>query len=203
MVIKEYIQLLIPWLLVALLLFSMVSWTSIGQGRKLWQKMAVLGLAAIISLVPFTGLSLAEYLLSLNPNFSMGSLALAVVFLWPKLFDTSLLSEKTLFIFCLWNVLFSLILFSSYLGMIPYDIYSLGYSFSVGFIIMALITLVTIWQWPSLSSIFIAYIAAFNLRLLPSPNFFDYITDGFLFLMSLGLLFALAVPARRPIMPQH
>ena len=203
MFIKEYVQLLFPWLLVVLVIFSIGSRTNLCHFGKLWQKICVLLFAAILTLIPFTGLSLAEYLLSLNPNFSVGSLALAVVLLWPKLFDKPLLSERYLAVFCLWNVLFSLGLFSSYLGMIPYDIYALGYGFSAVFLLMALITFIVIWKWPPLSYIFLAYIASFNLRLLPSPNFFDYITDGFLFLMSLGLLFALGLPRRWSFMPQR
>lgn len=203
MFIKEYVQLLFPWLLVVLVIFSIGSRTNLCHFGKLWQKICVLLFAAILTLIPFTGLSLAEYLLSLNPNFSVGSLALAVVLLWPKLFDKPLLSSKNLYIFCLWNVLFPLGLFSSYLGMIPYDIYALGYGFSAVFLLMALITFIVIWKWPPLSYIFLAYIASFNLRLLPSPNFFDYITDGFLFLMSLGLLFALGLPRRWSFMPQR
>jgi hypothetical protein len=102
-----------------------------------------------------------------------------------------------LWMFCLWNVIISLVLFSSYLGFIPYDMYASGYHFSLWFIIVAAITLIAVWSWNPLSVIFIAYIAAFNLKLLPSPNFFDYITDGFLLLLSLGILFPFLMPTRR------
>jgi hypothetical protein len=188
MIIKEYFQLLFPWLFVTLLIVSVISWTRLAQFQKRWQKLAVLAFSAFITLVPVGGLSLADYLLSLNPSFSMGSLALVVVLLWPKFMGKPLLSDLHLWMFCLWNVAVSLALFSSYLGMLPYDLYALGYSFSFWFIIMALLTLVALWCWHPLSVIFMTYIAAFNLKLLPSPNFFDDITDGFLLFMSLGLL---------------
>ena len=61
-------------------------------------------------------------------------------------------------------------------------------NFSLWFVVVALLSLISIWLWFPLSFIFLAYIAAFNLKLLPSPNFFDYITDGFLFLLSMGVL---------------
>ena len=196
MIIKEYFQLFVPWLLVTLCIVSVCSWTNLSQFKKGWQKLLVLALSAVITLTPIGGLSLADYLLSLNPNFSIGSLALVVVLLWPKFTGRPLLSHKNLRMFCLWNVVLSLVLFSSYLGFIPYDMYAGGYHFSLWFIIIALITLMAVWSWNPLSVIFVAYIAAFNLRLLPSANFFDYITDGFLLLLSLGLLVLLAASSR-------
>jgi hypothetical protein len=193
MIIKEYFQLLVPWLLVTLLIVAVWSWTKLPQCRTWWQKLLVLALTALITFVPIGGLSLADYLLSLNPNFSIGSLALVVMLLWPRFTGKQLLSDKNLQLFCLWNVVLSLTLFSSYLGVIPYDMYASGYHFSLWFMVIAVITLIAVWFLHPLSVILIAYIAAFNLQLLPSVNFFDYLTDGFLLLMSLGLLIFLAV----------
>ena len=195
MVIREYFQLLAPWLLVTLLIFSVCERTHFAKFKEVWQKLLVLALSAIITLVPVGGLSLADYLLSLNPNFSIGSLALVVVLLWPKFTGQPLLPDKDFWIFCLWNVVLSLILYSSYLGFIPYDMYASGYHFSLWFVIVGIITLIAVWFLNSLSVIFIAYVVAFNLKLLPSVNFFDYLTDGFLLVISLGLLFSLLLPA--------
>jgi hypothetical protein len=197
MVIKEYFQLLAPWLLVTLLVVSVWSWTKLPQGRAWWQQLLLLAFTACITLVPVGGLSLADYILSLNPNFSIGSLALIVVLLWPKFTGKPLLSVKNLSMFCLWNVVLSLILFSSYLGLIPCDIYASGYHFSLWFIMIAVITLLSVWFVNPLSVIFIAYIVAFDLKLLPAVNFFDYLTDGFLLVMSLGILFYFLMPAKR------
>ena len=188
MVIREYFQLLFPWLLVTFLAASVSSWINPRQFQKGWQKLVVLVSSAFIALLPVQGLSLADYLLSLNPNFSIGSLALVVALLWPKFIGQPLLSDRHLKIFCLWNVVVSLALFSSYLGLLPYDLYALGYGFSPWFVVMALLTVVAVWCCYPLAIMGIACLAAFNLRLLPSPNLWDCITDGFLLLMSLGLL---------------
>jgi hypothetical protein len=197
MIIKEYFQFIFPFILITLIIYAVSSWTNLGRPKEKLHKLIVLIISAFISFVPFTGLSLAEYFLSINPNYSIGSLALVFVLLWPQFVSRSLLSDNQLRIFCLWNVVLSLALFSSYLGLIPYDMYALGYNFSIWFIIMALLTVIIIWRWLPLSFIFIAYIAAFNLRLLPSHNFFDYITDGFLLIMSLGMLASLVISSRR------
>ena len=199
MIIKEYFQLLFPYIFVIFVIYFVSSRTNLVQPKKRLHKIVILVLSAIITFVPFTGLSLAEYLLSINPNYSIGSLALVVVLLWPQMLGQPLLSDNHLRIFCLWNTGLSFVLFFSYFGFITYDMYALGYNFSIWFIIMALLTVITSWCWHQLSYIFIAYIAAFNLRLLPSNNFFDYITDGFLLIMSLGVLFSLAIPSRRLI----
>jgi len=196
MVIKEYFQLLAPWLLVTLLVVSIWSWTKLPQGRTWWQKLLLLVLTAVITFVPVGGLSLADYILSLNPNFSIGSLALLTVLMWPKFTGKPLLSDQNLSLFCLWNVVLSLILFFSYLGFVPCDIYASGYHFSLLFIIIAVITFLAVWFLHPLSVIFVAYIVAFDVNLLPSTNFFDYLTDGFLLLLSLGILFTFLVPAK-------
>jgi hypothetical protein len=188
MIIRDYFQLLCPWLIVSLLVVSVSSWAKLSNLSKEWHKIVVLSFTAVITLVPYQGLSLADYLLSLNPNFSIGSLALVVALLWPKFTGKSLLSTKNLGIFCLWNSIFSLVLFTSYFNLLPFDLYSSGYSFSPWFVVIAVITLALVWWGKPLSVIFLAYIAAFNLRLLPSANFFDYITDGFLLVLSLALL---------------
>lgn len=192
MIIKAYFQNLFPFLLVTLVLYSICLRFNIIKPKKMAREIVVLYIAAFITFVPFTGLSLADLFLSVNPNYSIGSLALVLVLLWPKIVDKPLLSTKHLLIFCSWNVVISLVLFSSTLGLIPVDLYALGYNFSWWFIGMALLTLVAIRLWYPLSFIFLAYIAAFNLKVLPSYNFFDYITDGFLFIMSAGVLLFLA-----------
>jgi hypothetical protein len=197
MIIKAYFQNLFPFLFVTWILYIICFRLNLIKPKKIAWEIVVLYISAFITFVPFTGLSLADLFLSINPNYSIGSLALILVLLWPKILDKQLLSTKQLCIFCSWNVVISLILFSSTLGLIPYDFYALGYNFSWWFIGMALLTLLAIRLWYPLSFIFLAYIAAFNLKVLPSYNFFDYITDGFLFIMSVGVLVFLAFQPKR------
>lgn len=87
--------------------------------------------------------------------------------------------------------------FFSYLGIVPYDLYPLGYGFSPWFVFVAIITLLLVWAGNPLALIFLASIAAFHLKLLPSGNFFDYLTDGFLMILSVGVLVSRACKHRR------
>lgn len=197
MVIKEYFQLLFPFVLIMFLVLYVSSLINLVRPTKRINKLISIALSAFITFFPFAGLSLAEYLLSLNPNYSIGSLALVITMLWPHLSGKPLMSDRHLWEFSFWNFAISLALCASYLGLIAYDMYALGYRFSIWFVIMALVTIILIWRSNPLSYIFITYIAAFNLRVLPSNNFFDYLTDGFLFVISLGLVVYFTLKYRR------
>ncbi len=191
--IKEYFGLLFPLLLVACTLSGVVRFMrKLGLMRQIG-KPAVIMLSVLITLYPFTELSLAEFLLSLNPNYSIGSLAFFFIILWNQFGWKPLFSHKNLLQFCIWNVVVSLCLFASYLGFVNFDLYAMGYRFSVWFVITGLLTIFLLLIRNPLSYIFIAYITVFDLRLLPSDNFFDYITDGVLFLISLGIVTFYAV----------
>jgi len=198
MVIKEYFQLLFPFLIVLWLVFRVASATARLQPTTPLKKLVALVLSAIVTFYPFTGLSLAEYFLSLNPSYSLGSLALMVIVLWPRFTAKPLLSDRHLFEFCLWNVSVSLVVYLSSLGFVAYDAYALGYHFSFWFLPMALITVLLIWRNHPLSYIFLAYILFFNLKVLPSNNFFDYITDGFLFVISFLVIMYVSLTVKRP-----
>jgi len=197
MVIKEYFQCIFPYVFITYLFLRIISFKTNITLMKTYYKLAVFLFSAFITFYPFTGLSLADYLLSLNPNFSIGSLALFIILLSNQLSRRPMVSNRHLGEFSLWNVTFSLFLYLSYLGFITHDIYPLGYTFSIWFLVMAFITIILIWRGHPLSYVFIAYIAAFNLKLLPSLNFFDYITDGFLLVISLGMLGYLSINYRQ------
>lgn len=155
-----------------------------GQSGKL----LIVPAAFLITFYPFNGLSMAEYILSVNPSFSIGSIAFLFVILWQQLGRKPLLTLKELFIFSIWNIVVSLGLFTFSLGISGFDLYFLGYGFSLWFVITALLTIILFLIKSRLSYIFISYILAFDLKLLYSENFFDYITDAVLLLMSFGMI---------------
>lgn len=156
---------------------------------------AVILLSAVIAVYPFTDLSLSDYILSLNPNFSIGSIAFLFLVLWKRFVGNSLLSDRDAAWFSVWNIAVCLCLYASYLGFIGVDVYPLGYGFSALFVLTAVLTIVLFLFRSPLSYIFISYIIAFDLKVLYSENFFDYIADGVLFFISLGVLISRAVKA--------
>ena len=145
-----------------------------------------------LALYPVRGLSVSDYILSLNPNFSIGSIALLLTVVWRSICNRKLVSNKDLKHFVIWNIVLSLCVFIPALGFTGLDIYASGYGSYLLFVVMALVTIYLVYQKSPLSYIFIAYIAAFNLKLLPSENFFDYMIDGVLFFISVGVLISLS-----------
>jgi len=188
MIFKEYFELLFPLLSITWAVFRIGSLTKLLEPSRQIDQAAALAISGLLTFYPFAGLSAANYLLSVNPNFSIGSIALIFVLLWEQLARKPLLSNQHLLEFLAWNVAVSICLFTCYLGFFKYDMYALGYGFSIWFVITAMLTVILFLRRHPLSYIFIAYIVSFDLKLLPSNNFFDYITDGALFFISLGLL---------------
>ena len=142
----------------------------------------------LLALIPVQGLSLSDLILSLNPVFSVGSIVLLFHVLWKRATGATLLSEKDVLYFAAWNVIFCICLYSSSLGFVDIDLYPLGYGFSVFFIVTAVITIVLLLLRSPLAYIFILYIAVYDLSLLASNIFFDYIADAVLFIISFIIL---------------
>jgi len=181
---KEYFEYIFPFLLILYIL----SWSGrqIGISRKKNSiiSLATIILSAILCLLPIGDLSIGDYMLSFNPSFSVGIISLLIILLTKELSGRELLREKDLLWFSIWNLSISLILYSSSLGFIGTDMYGTGYSFSLIFVITAALTLAMIFIKSRLYIIFTGYIVVFNLKILPSDNFFDHITDGVLFFAS-------------------
>lgn len=186
------IDIVFEYICPVLIVLWIVSGIARLAGATVSSGLAIKGLLLLISLVaafyPVNGLSVSDYMLSLNPNFSIGSIALLMIVVCNRMFDKKFLSDKDLMRFAIWNMIVSLFVFIPALGFTGLDIYAFGYGSYLLFIVMALITIYLVYKKSPLSYIFIAYIVAFNLKLLPSENFFDYITDGVLFFISLGVL---------------
>lgn len=172
--------------------FLLILWIlSIVAGRRRTYGKSVFILipaALVISLLRLNHISIAGYILSANPVFSIGSFALLLSLVSKRILGREILSGYSMFIFALWNVILSLILFLSALNIIGIDIYRHGYGFSVLYIITALLTIVLFVLRNPLALIFLACLASFQIGLLPSGNLFDYLTDGPLFLLSCGIL---------------
>ena len=165
----------------------LVLWcVSMIAGRR--HNLAVIILAGLLALFPFQGLSLSDLILSLNPVFSVGSVALLFHTLWKRFAGHALLSDRNLICFAAWNVFLSALLYVSNLGFMDIDIYPLGYGFSALFILTAVVTITLFVFRSPLAYIFLIYIAVYDLRLLASDNFFDYMTDAVLFVISLVIL---------------
>ena len=146
-----------------------------SPGRNL---MLLVGLlAAAISLVPVRGVSLAGLMLSVNPVFSIGSLAGALMFAMSMAGWKIFLTLTEVAVFTYFGIAFPALLYASYLGLIGPDIYAMGFGFSVWFVFVGAAGTGLLLSGSGLGFIPLAALAAFNLRLLNSDNLFDYLVD--------------------------
>ncbi len=133
--------------------------------------------AAAASLVPVRGLSAADLILSVNPVFSIGSLAGALMLLWRMLGLRLPLSRGEVTAFAYFGVAFPVLLYASYLGLIGPDIYAMGFTFSIWFVFVGASAAGLFWTGGRLGFVPLAALGAYSLRLLPSDNLFDYLVD--------------------------
>ena len=181
---KEYFEYIFPFLLILYILSWSGRQIGINRNKNSMINLAAVILSAILCLLPIGDLSIGDYMLSFNPSFSVGIISLLIILLTKELSGRELLREKDLLWFSIWNLSISLILYSSSLGFIGTDMYGAGYRFSLIFVVTAALTLAMIFIKSRLYIIFTGYIVVFNLKILPSNNFFDHITDGVLFFAS-------------------
>lgn len=185
---KVYFEYVFPFLLLSSLLIWGGRKIGVNSKKNPVVSLITIILSAILCVLPIGNLSIGDYVLSFNPSFSMGSIALFSILLTKEVSGRELIREKDLLWFSIWNISISLILYSSSLGFIGADIYGTGYNFSLIFIITAALTLAMIFIKSPLYVIFTGYIVVFNLKMLPSDNFFDHITDGVLFFASVIII---------------
>jgi hypothetical protein len=152
---------------------------------------AVLVAAFIVASAPWLpgGLPVSAMIAGVNPIFSVTGLVLMTVWVAAQSHAKALLNRADLLGLCLWVVAVSAAVFASSLGFVSYDLYARGYHFSWFFWLTAAVTVaLSLAGRIALAGIGVGTIAAYCLRLLPSPNFFDYITDGLTALMALSYL---------------
>lgn len=176
-----------------LLILSTITGNWVTRLGSLKSTVLLVPTAMILTLFPFSGISIAEYILSANPVFSIGTTALLFIVFVRKLFGKELLPHNDVLIFAVWNVLLCLILYSSALGLIEFDVYRFGYGSPWIYLVILTITIFLFIGKRPLGIVFLVCIGAFNLGVLFSLNLFDYLTDGILFLFSCAILISAGV----------
>ncbi|HAS16821.1 MAG TPA: hypothetical protein DCR39_02770 [Nitrospiraceae bacterium] len=143
---------------------------------------------SLLALIPIAGISAARMLLSLNHSYSIGLTILLLVFIINKFFKVLLLSHRDSLYLSIFNIILGFILYTTSLGFISYDIYYAGYNFWPLFFIISVLIIILVLGGSRLQWVFIAYILGWNMKFIPSPNFFDYLIDPLLFFISTGVV---------------
>jgi len=154
-----------------------------------WALLAVTAaIAAAVLLVPVEGLALARWVAGLNANFSIPLTAMLAVIVWERIFERSLFSERE------WTTAWSfggiggLALYPMALGLGSFDPYEWGWRFSPLFLIIGALTVWLIWKQNRFGFLLLLAAVAFQLRLLESTNYWDYLLDPVYSLVSIACL---------------
>jgi hypothetical protein len=158
----------------------------LGKSLHGWRATSIIGIISLlVCIVPVGGIPLARWLISLNANFSIPLTAVLLAKVWEKAGGKVWFDRKTLSGFWLFGIVMGLSLYPMALGLGPYDPYSLGWGFSLLFVVMMVLTIFLLVKRNPLGIVLLLCILAYHLCLLESPNFWDYLIDPFFVIFSL------------------
>ncbi len=156
-------------------------------GRDLcgWRPTLILGLiSAFIAVTPVGGLPLARWMISFNANFSISLTAILFYKVTESSFGVRLLDKNDLLTYWVFSLTAGVILYPMALGLGRFDPYQAGWGFSWLFVVVCGVTILLLIMKNRFAVVLIAAILAHNLRLLESTNFWDYLVDPFMVLVS-------------------
>jgi hypothetical protein len=160
-----------------------------GPERRGWGRLSLLSLAAIgFLVVPVQGISIAGWVRGINANFSIPLTGLLGAAVWEEEFRVKLLSGRDWTAGWAFGVLAGLGLYLFALGWGSFDPYEWGWSFGPLFVASAGLTGVLLWKQNRFGLVLLLAILAYNLRLLESANYWDYLLDPVYWVVSFTAL---------------
>jgi len=172
-----------PFLLVTLIMQSILQ--KLGKSLHGWRATSIIGIISLlVCIAPVGGMPLARWLISLNANFSIPLTAVLFAGVWEKAGGKVLFDRKTLSGFWLFGIVMGILLYPMALGLGVYDPYSLGWKFSLLFVVMMVLTIFLLLKRNPLGIVLMLCILAYHLRVLESVNFWDYLIDPFFVIIS-------------------
>jgi hypothetical protein len=176
---------LCPWLVLVWCLQHVA--TRLLTSVRGWELLALAGtIAAAIMLVPVQGLALARWIAGLNANFSISLTGLLAVIVSERLFRRALFSEREWTTAWLFGATGALVLYPMGLGLGSVDPYEWGWRFSPLFVVMGVLTTWILWNHNRFGFVLLLAVVAYQLRLLESTNYWDYLLDPVYSLVSLS-----------------
>ena len=159
--------------------------STVGQKmRGSWMTLFLVILAGLIVLIPFRGIALGRWIISLNANFSIPLTALLLSRVWKNTFGVELLDEKACFTAWLFGLFTGLVLYPMALGLGRFDPYSLGWQFSGLFVLLPALTIGLLIIGNRFAYVLMCCILGYDLQLLESVNLWDYLVDPFFALIA-------------------
>ncbi len=172
-----------PFLLTVLLLQRAAAFS--GRDLRGWGAAMVFGFTgAGIALIPVGGLPIGRWLISFNANFSIPLSAILFSKVFESFFGMRLLDEKALRTCWMFSILAGAVLYPMALGLGQWDPYAAGWGFSWLFVLVFLVTAALLAMRNRFAGVLVAAILARDLHLLESANFWDYLIDPILVVVS-------------------
>ena len=171
-----------------------------GLARRGWVRLSLLGLVAIgVLLVPVEGMPVAGWLRGCIANFSLPLAGLLAVAVWEAEFGARLFSGRDWTAGWGFGSLSGLGLYPFALGWGRFDPYEWGWSFLPLAAISTLLTGALLWKQNRFGLLLLLAVLAYNLRLLESTNYWDYLLDPVYCLVSIIALGWRLTPLFRPV----
>ena len=185
----SYVTALFAWLSLAAYCLARVGFSRQRPVGRAWLFLATIAVTLLLTLVKINGLSAVNLLLSLSPSLSVLSLGLVVHNYLKEALGLSALQPDELPLWAGFVLLLSVPLYASVLGLIPIDLYAYGYRFSwVYAVVIGFGAYVACRGHVGLTVVLLGALAAHYLRLLPSGNLFDALTDGVALFLALAIM---------------
>jgi hypothetical protein len=186
-IILEIFSAVWPWLvLVWCLQFGAVRFRVRTSGAR---QLLVLGLIALgVLAAPIRGISIARWVASINPNFSIPFTGLLAVTVWERAFGKKIFSARDWDSSWTFGAVGGFVLYPLALGLGKFDPYEWGWSFSPLFAGIAVLTGLLIWKQNRFGILLLLAVVAYNLRLLESTNYWEYLVDPVYCLFSILVL---------------
>ena len=182
MIIPPFFSVLTLWLLVLWLfqmIFKKITQPPIRLVRGVISLFLMMALAAAFLLLPIDGLSVARWIMSFTSSFSIPLAGLLVISILENAFSWKLFSPRDWRAAWFFGALGSLVLYPSALGLGRCDAYSWGWNSSLFLLFVGASAFFLICLKNRFSMLLVLAFAAFQLRLQPSTNFWDYLIDPF------------------------
>jgi hypothetical protein len=165
-----------PWLILVLATQRLAG--HCGLRTRGWRRLSILGLIALGCLaLPIAGMSLADWVRGMSANFSIPFTALLALAVWEYEFGRKALSGSEWAAGWAFGIVAALGLYPFALGLGRFDPYGWGWGFSPLFIISAGLTAILIWKQNRFGVLLLLAIAAWQLHVLESGNYWDYLVD--------------------------
>jgi hypothetical protein len=172
----------LPWLVLTLCGQSVAA--RLALKLRGWQILLLSGaIAALVLLLPIGGLSIANRIAGVSANFSIPFMGLLAVSAWEGAVARRIFTDWDWRMGWRFGAIGGVVLYPMALGLGSIDPYEWGWEFSPLFVVMGVLTGWLFWKGHRFGLLLLIAAAAFHLRLLESPNYWDYLIDPVYFVV--------------------